>query len=190
MHHLQELSRKRPLYLHLLTPEDVAPPIQRSFIITKHQYGDVGESSNFVPLLPNSRSRQQIPQPQATEQEKTIEDILLDKRRERFKIKLGQRRIIFKEGCPTCGQDHIKVQYYGYRHICLRCREYIKTSDGHPVKIMLDKEENIIALTFDDRRQVRYVDYQKLCIFDKECFASFAGPGELVVLLYDEGLTY
>jgi hypothetical protein len=188
MHHLNELGRKRPLYLHLLTPEDVAPPVQKSFIITKHQYGDAVESSNFIPLLPISRSKQV--QPQGLEQEKSIEDILMEKRRERFKAKIAGRRIIFKEGCPTCGQDHISVQYYGYRHICLRCREYIKTTDGHPVKIMLDKEENIIALTYDDRKQVKYVDFQKLVIFDKECYASFAGPGELIVLLYDEGLTY
>ena len=55
---------------------------------------------------------------------------------------------------------------------------------------MLDKEENIIALTYDDRKQVKYVDFQRLVIFEKECFASFAGPSELVVLLNDEGLTY
>ena len=72
----------------------------------------------------------------------------------------------------------------------MRCREYIKTRDGHPVKILLDKEENIIALTFDERKQVKYVDFQKLVIFNKDCFASFAGPGELIVLLYEEGLVY
>lgn len=187
MHHLHELSRKRPLYLHLLTPEDVAPPIQKTFIIKTHQYGDVNDAANGVPLLP-IKSKQE--KNQAFEVEKTFEDVLMEKKRERFKNSLANRKMIFREGCPTCGQDHVKVMYYGYRHICMRCREYIKTLDGHPVKIMLDKEENIIALTFDERKQVKYVDYQKLMIFNKECFASFAGPGELIVLLFDEGLVY
>ena len=185
MHHLQELSRKRPLYLHLLTPEDVAPPVQSSFIITKINYGDLFETT-FTPLIKNSKTRL----PQENDLEKSIEEVLMEKRRERLKSKLAKKQLVFKEGCPTCGQDHIPVQYFGYRHICMRCREYIKTPDGHPVKVMLDKEENIIALTYDDRKQVKYVDFQRLVIFEKECFASFAGPSELVVLLNDEGLTY
>ena len=188
MHHLQELSRKRPLYLQLLTPEDVAAPIQQSFIITKNQYGDAIEDSSFVPLLPISRNRAQ--RAHEKDQDKTIEDILMEKRRDRVKNELKKKKIVYRDGCPTCGQDHIPVQFYGHRHICIRCREYIKDPDGRPVKVMLDKEENIIALTYDDRKQVRYVDFHKLVIFEKECFASFAGPGELIVLLYDEGLTY
>lgn len=187
MHHLQELNRKRPLYLNLLTPEDVAPPIQKTFIIKTQTFGTDAEAGHSVPLLPlKSRSNHHIVQ----ESEKTFEDVLMERKRERLKNSLLGRKMIYKEGCPTCGQDHIKVQYYGYRHICMRCREYIKTRDGHPVKIMLDKEENIIALTFDERKQVKYVDFQKLVIFNKDCFASFAGPGELIVLLYEEGLVY
>ena len=176
------------MYLNLLTPEDVATPVKRSFIITKCQYGNDLETNNFIPLLPVSKTKNH--HPQETEGDKSIEEILMDKRREKFKTSLSKKKIVYREGCPTCGQDHIIVQYFGHRHICLRCREYIKTPDGYPVKIMLDKEENIIALTYDDRKQVKYVDFQKLVIFDKDCFASFAGPGELIVLLYDEGLTY
>jgi hypothetical protein len=188
MHHLQELSRKRLLYLHLLTPEDVAVPIQKSFIITKNQYGNELESSSFVPLLPiNNKTRPAVSQDL---HDKSIEEVLMEKRRDRFKSKICKQKILYKEGCPTCGQDHISVQYFGQRHVCLRCREYIKTPDGQPVKLILDNEGNIIALTYDDRKQVRYVDFQKLVIFEKDCFASFAGPGELVVLLSDEGLIY
>ena len=183
MHHLQELNRKRPLYLTLLTPEDLAAPSQKSFIINSKVSGSDADPDTKVPLLPlKARVNHHL----AKESEKTFEEDLFERRRERIKNSLSGRKMIHKEGCPTCGQDHIQVQYYGYRHVCLRCREFIETRDGHPVKIILDKEGNIIAFTFDERKQVKYVDFQKLVVFNKDCFASLAGLGELIVLIYEE----
>ena len=78
MHHLQELNRKRPLYLNLLTPEDVAPPIQKTFIIKTQTFGTDAEAGHSVPLLPlKSRSNHHIVQ----ESEKTFEDVLMERKR-------------------------------------------------------------------------------------------------------------
>jgi hypothetical protein len=41
MHHLKELSRKRALNLNLLTPEEVMPPVSRTFVVTKHSYKSI-----------------------------------------------------------------------------------------------------------------------------------------------------
>ena len=183
MHHLQELNRKRPLYLNLLTPEDLTTPSKKSFIIKSQISGPDPDSDGKVPLLPfKGRIHQNVVQ----ETEKTFEEDLFERRRERLKNSLSGRKMIYKEGCPTCGQNHVLVQYYGFRHLCNRCREFIETRDGHPVRISLDKEGNIVAFTFDERKQVKYVDFLKLVVFNKDCFASLAGPHELIVLIYEE----
>ncbi|CAG9316667.1 unnamed protein product [Blepharisma stoltei] len=189
MHHLDELNRNRALNLYLLTPEDVVPPIQRTFVVTKHQYKSILEDNAFAPLLPSSQRVKNNSSP-GQEEEKSREEMLSQRRRERLRSKSNKKRMIFKDGCPTCGQEHIPVEYFNHRHICSKCREYIKTPDGSPVKIVLDRGETILALAFDERKKLKPVDHQNLMIFDRPCFASFAGPGELVVLLYDEGLTY
>lgn len=189
MHHLDELSRNRALNLYLLTPEDVVPPIQRTFVVTKHQYKNILEDATFSPLLPSSH-KGKTGNLSTQEDEKSREEMLSQRRRERLKSKSHKKRMVFKDGCPTCGQEHIPVQYFNHRHICAKCKEYIKTADGNPVKIVLDREEKILALTFDERKKLKPVDHQNLVIFDRPCFASFAGPTELVVLLYDEGWTY
>ena len=55
---------------------------------------------------------------------------------------------------------------------------------------MLDSNDNIRALATDERGHLYEVNYQDLRIFDRKCFASFAGPHELVILLHDEGWTF
>lgn len=52
MHHLQELNRKRFLNFQLLTPEEVIPPFQRTFVITKNSYKSITSLNSFVPLIP------------------------------------------------------------------------------------------------------------------------------------------
>lgn len=28
--------------------------------------------------------------------------------------------------CPLCGEVHIAVEYHGYRHICVKCRNFVR----------------------------------------------------------------
>jgi hypothetical protein len=79
------------------------------------------------------------------------------------------------------------VQYFGHRHICIRCKEFIKSPEGMPVKVMLDADENIRAIATDDKGRMYEVNYQDLRIFDKTCFASFAGEDEMILLVRDKG---
>lgn len=51
---------------------------------------------------------------------------------------------------------------------------------------MLDADENIRAIATDDKGRMYEVNYQDLRIFDKVCFASFAGEDEMILLLRDE----
>lgn len=178
MHHLNELNRKRPLYLYLLTPEDVVPAVTNSFIITKNNYGELTETSNFTPLWPNQKKVQPV-------QEKIVDESLVNRRKE-F-IHMSKKKVFYSQGCPICGKDHVAVEYYGHQHVCIKCQRFIKNQEGQSVKIMLDKNDQIVAVAYDDKKQLRYADFEKLMIFGKNCYVSFAGPGELIVLLSEEG---
>lgn len=47
--------------------------------------------------------------------------------------------------CPLCFETHISVKYYGYRHVCVKCRGFLRDEFGNQTKIFL-KEGKIVCL--------------------------------------------
>eukprot|EP00347_Sterkiella_histriomuscorum_P012027 403370170 len=106
---------------------------------------------------------------------------------------------IYDSGCLTCGQKNVEVEFHGERHVCYKCKKYLQTPDGKPVMLISTPDSRILAffkkiktaeeLEKDKQRRYSYieVDPNDMRIFDKVCFATFAGEGELIVLLKDEG---
>ncbi|CDW77541.1 multi-sensor hybrid histidine kinase [Stylonychia lemnae] len=100
---------------------------------------------------------------------------------------------IYDQGCLTCGQQNVTVTYHGERHVCYKCRKYLQTPDGKPVMLITTPDQRIMAFfkkikLNDEKRRYSYinVDHNDLRIFDRKCQATFAGEGELVVLLIDD----
>jgi hypothetical protein len=177
------------LKMYLLTPDGCMQPQKRSFVVSKTSY-------NYLDTdLPESRmqSRASLIQRSAASLGKEPE-ILTDyqyyeRRRERNKL-TGRKRELFPENCPTCGGKHIEVQYFGFRHICETCKEYLKAPDGRFVKVLVDDRGQIQAIAKDDKKLTPPVDPSDLRIFERKCYASFAGEDELVVLMFEGGWTY
>jgi hypothetical protein len=38
------------------------------------------------------------------------------------------------------------VQYHGHRHICIKCRSFIRDEYGNQIKIYLDENSDIVCL--------------------------------------------
>ena len=85
--------------------------------------------------------------------------------------------------------------------MCFKCKKYIQTPDGKPVMLITTPDQRIMAFfkkvrlhsdNSADARRYSYieVDPNDLRIFDRHCYATYAGQGELIVLLKDlESLT-
>ena len=56
------------------------------------------------------------------------------------------RQALFNTGCLTCGGENIEVKYYGQRHLCLQCREKLKTFNEDSVFVMLDDNGDVLVL--------------------------------------------
>ena len=170
MQHIERLQRMRNLSLHYLTPEDVVQPVTKPIIVVKTDYSEISSNEGYQPLVP------------LIKQQRVQTYSRVGRRQERHHF--YRRRTLFPDGCPTCGRSHIPVQYFGHRHICNKCKDHICTPDNKPVKFFVDKEERILAYSYEDG-YVKAVDPEDLKIFDHRCYASFAGPGEFTCFLYD-----
>ena len=110
---------------------------------------------------------------------------------------------LYEKGCLTCGQKNVEVKYHGERHVCYKCKKYLQTPDGKPAILISTPDQKIMA--FYKRLRVKYhesskqgdgentrrfsyveVDPSNLRIFDRECFATYAGDCELIVLIKDD----
>lgn len=97
---------------------------------------------------------------------------------------------LFDKGCLTCGKNNIVVEYYGERHVCLRCRNFLKTinddkasvylNDNGDVEVVGEKNEAGGKSTF------YFIDIDKLWFKDYRCYATLAQENELIVLLHDD----
>lgn len=104
---------------------------------------------------------------------------------------------LYESGCLTCGQKNVEVIYHGERHVCFKCRKYLQTPDGKPIMLISTPDQRIMAFfkkiksstdETNSNRRFSYVevDPNDMRIFDKHCFATYAGEEELIVLLKDE----
>jgi len=79
---------------------------------------------------------------------------------------------LYPTGCLTCGQKNAEVAYYGERHICYKCKNFIMTPDGRPVSLVQTPDDRIFAFVKEFKGSAfRYlsVDINDLRIFDKPC---------------------
>ena len=100
---------------------------------------------------------------------------------------------LFDKGCVTCGKDNIEVKYYGERHICLRCRNFLKTMNNDKAFVYINENGDIEAVgqkTAEPGAKPAYysIETDKLWFKDYRCYASLAGNDELIVLLHDNQL--
>ena len=89
----------------------------------------------------------------------------------------------FDTHCPLCGEDNIRVKYFGERHACLHCRRSLCNNKGQPVKLFLDSKRDLHCFI---RRNDNYnfnVDIDNLYIKGNHCQASFARPSEMIVMV-------
>lgn len=81
------------------------------------------------------------------------------------------------------------MEYHGERHVCHKCKAYLQTPDGKPIILISTPDHRIFAfvkyLKDAEERKFEYIEvsYNDMRIFDKKCYATYAGEGELVVLL-------
>lgn len=179
--------------MYLLTPEGCMTPQKRSFVVSKTSF------PNLDTNLPESRLQSRASlhaamQKSSTSLGKDAEPLsghqLMERKRERTKFTLNRKRELYPENCPTCGNKHVAVQYFGHRHICASCKVYLKSRDGRLVRVAVDEKGLIIAESTDERKQDPQIDPSDLRIFDRKCYASFAGEDELVVLMFEGTLAY
>jgi hypothetical protein len=101
---------------------------------------------------------------------------------------------LFDRGCLTCGKDNLFTKYHGDRHVCINCRNQIKTYDGDEVKIYLDQYGDIICkgvkfVEDDNAMKVKHffdVPLDQIKVFEYRCFATYSGRDELIVLLHHD----
>lgn len=101
---------------------------------------------------------------------------------------------LFDKGCLTCGKDNIVTKYHGERHVCINCRQQIKSYDGDEVKIYLDQHGDIVCKAIkilqgeDEKVKKVFYDVQpdQLKVFEYRCFATYSGRDELIVLLHHD----
>lgn len=89
--------------------------------------------------------------------------------------------LFFYPRCPLCYQTHILVQYHGYKHICVKCRNFVRDEFGNQIKIYLDERGDIVCLgilpkSFDRDKVGYYVtDHTKLEVDNLGVYATYAG---------------
>ena len=97
---------------------------------------------------------------------------------------------MYDKGCLTCGKDNIEVRYYKERHICLRCRNYLKTYYNDKAVIFLnDKEEiEILGEKIGENGTINYypVEFDQIWFNEYRCYATLADVDELIILLHDD----
>lgn len=71
--------------------------------------------------------------------------------------------------CPLCGETHILVAYHGYKHICVKCRNFVRDQHGNQINIFIsEKDGGIVCLgilpkTFEREKVAYYItDHTKL----------------------------
>ncbi len=42
--------------------------------------------------------------------------------------------------------DNIVVEYYGRKHICVKCRKFVRDSHGNQIKIFMNEEGDVVCL--------------------------------------------
>lgn len=169
MHHLENLQRKRTLNFYLLTPEEVVPPIDRSFVVTKHKYSSLEAGKGFNPVVPRRKTSANL---------------------SRRPTSVTQRKKAFSEGCPTCGENHTPVAFFGHKHVCGKCIRYLRSPTNKPAKIIQDEQGNIHSISYDEDKNHVEIDPNDLRIFDIKCYATFADEGQVIVLLRDSSVQY
>jgi hypothetical protein len=85
----------------------------------------------------------------------------------------------------TCGKDNIQVKYFGERHVCLRCRCFLKTINNDKAFVFLDEDGNIKAFGEKEGRYYE-INSDKIWFNDHRCYATLAGEDELIILLHDD----
>ena len=100
---------------------------------------------------------------------------------------------LFDKGCVTCGKDNIEVKYYGERHICLRCRNFLKTKNNDRAHVYLTDEGDVAVVgkykkEMPGKSNFYFVEPDQLWFKEYRCYATLAKEDELIVLLHDEQL--
>lgn len=170
MKHLTELRRTRPLGLYKLTPRGVLPAIGQNVFIVIANYPQLQVNDDFQPLYPKVRSLR-------TSHKST------PVRRHHRRFYAVKSRKLYEVGCPTCGEEHESIKYFGQRHICNKCKEHIYTTDNRPVHIGIDKQGEIKAHAYEGATH-ELVDHEDLKIFDKKCYATYTGDSTFSCFLY------
>lgn len=98
---------------------------------------------------------------------------------------------LFDKGCITCGKDNIEVKYFGERHICLRCRNFLKTQNDDRAFVYLNDNGDVEVVGKSRKEasgQLVYYHVEPDQIYFKEyrCYATLAQEDELIVLLHDD----
>lgn len=96
---------------------------------------------------------------------------------------------LFDKGCVTCGKDNICVKYYGERHMCLRCREFLRTQNNEKAYVFLNDEGEICAVGEKKNEKGEKLFYNiepdLLWFKDFRCYATLAQEDELIILIHD-----
>lgn len=99
------------------------------------------------------------------------------------------RSALYDKGCVTCGKDNILVKYYGERHICLRCREFLRTQNNEKAHVFLNDDGEIQAVgekkNENGEKEFFYFETDLLWFKEYRCYATLAGEDELIILLHD-----
>lgn len=193
MHHLGQLNRDRQLRFFMLTPEDVVPPLNRTFVVSLRQFTSSVLSSSMdehgrIVLRGSEANQRQAPK-EDQQKEWARDEPLFEAKRKHMKDTRAPVRMLYKEGCPICGRNHKNVPHFGHRHICASCRSFIKTPDGRKVRILLERDSIAALAKRDSRTGEDPVDPLNLVIFERPCYCVLAAPKEIAVLLYEEGWT-
>eukprot|EP01017_Pseudomicrothorax_dubius_P048443 TRINITY_DN8815_c0_g1_i1.p1 TRINITY_DN8815_c0_g1~~TRINITY_DN8815_c0_g1_i1.p1 ORF type:complete len:233 (+),score=40.76 TRINITY_DN8815_c0_g1_i1:30-728(+) len=96
---------------------------------------------------------------------------------------------LYDAGCLTCGKENIVVKFHGERHVCVKCRQYLRNDKNDPVAVFLNEQGEIEAWAhknIDGVNKYYKANPEKMKIFEWQCYATFSGENELVVLLQDE----
>jgi regulator of replication initiation timing len=193
MHHLDKLSRQRQLRLYMLTPDDVVPPLTKTFVVSLRQFTSSALSSSVDEhgriTLRNSEASRRLGPREDQQKEWARDEPLFEAKRKHMKETRAPVRMLYKEGCPICGRNHKDVLHFGHRHICAACRAFVKTPDGRKVRIQLERDSISVQAKRDTRPGEDPADPLNLVIFERPCYCVLAAPKEIAVLLYEEGWT-
>ena len=98
---------------------------------------------------------------------------------------------LFDKGCITCGKDNIEVIYFGERHICLRCRNFLKTKNNDRAYVYLNDDGDVevvgkVRKEISGENPYYSVEPDQLWFKEYRCYATLAQEKELIVLLHDD----